>query len=213
VGVRALVEDVTDAAFRFAGDVVVYAICVVLALPKQILLAGGFEVDPTTRASDWTPQSGAGTSSIADAMVRSVTNPILLVLIGVNPPKHLANNASYRSHVLQGRVEVGRWNPATVQQIATASHPCCKSVRPTLIDDGSWTSNALHTDGLSRVRCSLGPKLGSERISNRRYHHALSKAERALLSRRVHVRGEQANCLSQEVVRVPEILCTINDCP
>jgi len=104
---RALLNDVTDAAFDFARGAVgkdagadaaggvVHAVRVVLSLPKQILLAGGFEVELTTHASEWTPRSesesgsGADTSPKAGAIVR-VVNLILPVLIGVNPPERLA---------------------------------------------------------------------------------------------------------------------------
>jgi dihydroneopterin aldolase len=147
---RALVEDVTDAAFGFARDAVgrdadavggvVHAVRVVLSLPKQILLAGGFEVELIMRASDWTPPSGApNTSSKAGAIVR-VTDPVLPVLIGVNPPERLAKQRlvtdltffeAARTSVEGGEVDY----PAIVRQIATASHSCPKVVRPTLIDD------------------------------------------------------------------------------
>ncbi|KAF8428468.1 tetrahydrobiopterin biosynthesis enzymes-like protein [Boletus edulis BED1] len=93
---RALVEDVTDAVFAFARDSgaevggVVHAVCVILSLPKQILLAEGFEVELTTRASDWTAQStGSDRGSRPGAIVR-VTDLVLPVLIGVNPPERLA---------------------------------------------------------------------------------------------------------------------------
>jgi dihydroneopterin aldolase len=147
---RALVEDVTDAAFGFARDAVgrdadavgevVHAVRVVLSLPKQILLAGGFEVELTTRGLDRTPQSGApNPSSKAGAIVR-VTDLILPVLIGVNPPERLAKQRlvtdltffeAARTSVEGGEVDYA----AIVQQIATASHSCLKVVRPTLIDD------------------------------------------------------------------------------
>jgi dihydroneopterin aldolase len=141
---RALVEDVTDAAFAFARDAVgrdldavggvVHAVRVVLSLPKQILLARGFEVEFTTRAS-----GALNTSSKPGAIVR-VTDLILPILIGVNPPERLAKQRlvtdltffeAARTSVEGGEVDY----PAIVRQIATASHSCPKVVRPTLIDD------------------------------------------------------------------------------
>jgi len=103
---------------------VVHAVRVVLSLPKQILLAGGFEVELIMRASDWTPPSGApNTSSKAGAIVR-VTDPVLPVLIGVNPPERLAKQRlvtdltffeAARTSVEGGEVDY----PAIVRQIAT----------------------------------------------------------------------------------------------
>ncbi|KAI9457510.1 tetrahydrobiopterin biosynthesis enzymes-like protein [Boletus coccyginus] len=136
---RALLNDVTDAAFEFAKEVVgkdadavgsgiVHAVRLVLSVPKQILLAGGFEVELTTYASDLTPRSGSGadtTSPRAGAIIR-VVNLILPVLIGVNPPERLAKQRvvtdltffeAARTCVEGEEVDY----PATVQQIATAS--------------------------------------------------------------------------------------------
>ncbi|KAH0834219.1 hypothetical protein J3R83DRAFT_11532 [Lanmaoa asiatica] len=116
---RALVEDVTDAAFVFVrdavggkrnvvgnedgdGEVVIRAVHVVLELPKQILLAGGFEIELITRASDWVLRSAGSRSEKPGAIVR-VTNLIFPVLIGVNPPERLRQTTRhYPSHFLRG---------------------------------------------------------------------------------------------------------------
>lgn len=157
---RALVEDVTDAAFEFVRDAMgragqtrgameamIHAVRVVLELPKQILLARGFEIDLVTRASDWLSRSargsgsglGSGSGSTAGAVVR-VRDLVLPVLIGVNPPERLA-----KQHVIthltffeaphtnitdvpgpegapapEAMMEIDY--PSIVQQIATASH-------------------------------------------------------------------------------------------
>lgn len=123
---RALLIDVTDAALTFVSaagrDAAVHAVRVVVRLPKQILLAGGFEVELSTCAS-------AGLGSTPGTIVR-VTDLILPVLIGVNPPERLAKQrvithltfveASSREAGPEGeRVEMDY--PAIVQQIVTAS--------------------------------------------------------------------------------------------
>lgn len=154
----ALIEDVTDAAFSFVREAVVVAarggsdskgaeavggvvqaVRVVLALPKQILLASGFEVELTTLASDWIARSvGSGTGSRAGAIVR-VTDLILPVIIGVNPPERLAKqrvvtNLVFLETACNTDSEGGDVDyPAVIQQIATASHPCF--LRRTLSDN------------------------------------------------------------------------------
>ena len=130
----ALVEDVTDAAFGFARDAVgrdgdavggvVHAVRVVLSLQKQILLAGNFEVELTTRASDWMRAPSA--ISKAGAIVR-VTDLILPVLIGVNPPERLDKQRVVTDLTFFEAAHTGAEGgevdySAIVQQIATASH-------------------------------------------------------------------------------------------
>jgi hypothetical protein len=61
---------------------VAHAVRVAFSLPKQILLAGGFEVELTTRAS-----GAPSTNSKAGEIVR-VTDLILPVLIGVATASH-----------------------------------------------------------------------------------------------------------------------------
>lgn len=133
---RALLEDVADAAFGFVSDViggdanadavetVVPSVRAVLSLPKQILLAEGFEVELTTHAVEWALQSTGGKQRSA-AIVR-VTNLSLPVLIGVNPPERLAKQRvvtdltffeAPRTSAEGGEVDY----PAIIQQIATAS--------------------------------------------------------------------------------------------
>lgn len=140
---RALVEDVTDAAFQFAWDAVgkevdadavgrvVHAVRVVLGVPKQILLTGNFEVELTTRTSDWISQSRTATGCKGSAIVR-VTDLIFPVVIGVNPPERLSKQrvitdltffeATRSGADVDGKVEgVVVDYPAIVQQIATVS--------------------------------------------------------------------------------------------
>lgn len=149
---RALADDVTDAAFEFVRDVitvpgpvgsaahsqatavaeVIHAVRIVLELPKQILLASGFEIELVTRASDWLLRS---TSTTGAAIVR-VKNLILPVLIGVNPPERLAKQRVI-THLtffesVRPSTDVPEDSPkeidypSIVQQIVTASR-CLKS--------------------------------------------------------------------------------------
>ena len=132
---RALINDVTAAAFQFAADAVskdgdgngagevAHAVRVVLELPKQIPLAGGFEVELTTRMLDWR-------SRAPGAIVR-VTDLILSVFIGVNPPERLSKQrvVTYLTFFeaecasTSKSVEVQEIDyPSIVKQIATASH-------------------------------------------------------------------------------------------
>ena len=149
---RALVDDVTDAAFGFVKDTVgkdgngpeevAHAVRVVLELPKQMLLAGGFEVELTTRASDWTSAgvasretgSDSGTEWRGPGAIVRVTDLTLPVLIGVNPPERLAKQRVV-THLTfyetartgsSGKVGVEEIDyPAIVQQITTASRDPC----------------------------------------------------------------------------------------
>jgi hypothetical protein len=101
------------------------------------------------RASHWTPrESGTDMSSKGGAIVY-VTDMILPVLIGVNPPQRLAKQRTMSSPVSRslrppvpapsGEVDCSE----IVQQIVTASHSP-QFVRPTRIDDRPRhrTSNA-----------------------------------------------------------------------
>lgn len=170
---RALLNDVTEAAFEFAkeavgedvdavGSRIVHAVRLVLSVPKQILLAGWFEVELTTYASDWTSRSGSGaddTRPRTGAIVR-VVNLILPVLIGVNPPERLAKQRvvtdltffeAARTSVEGGEVDY----PAIVQQIATASPLVLRPTGSLLTTGGTFsrhrTSNAL---AISRLKNS-----------------------------------------------------------
>ena len=129
---RDLLDDMTDAAFRFAMDAtakgdsnvgeVVHAVRVVVQLPKQILLAAGFSVELTTRASDWLGKH-LETGSSAPAAVVRVTDLTLAVLIGVNPPERLAKQrvvthlTFFEAARIVGAKEIDY--PAIVQQVAT----------------------------------------------------------------------------------------------
>lgn len=143
--VRALLEDATDAAFAFARDAVgtpprdgvvaqaevVRAVRVVVQLPKQILLAGSFEVELVTpgHCVSGTVVAGSGTvaaGSKAGAIIR-VTNLTLPILIGVNPPERLAKQrvVTHLTFFEAGPTEVEQESeidyPAIIQQIVMAS--------------------------------------------------------------------------------------------
>ncbi|KAF8554064.1 hypothetical protein OG21DRAFT_1509385 [Imleria badia] len=125
---RALLEDVTDATFEFAERVVgasavrevVPAVRAALSLPKQILLAGDFQIELTTDCLEWVSLS-LGARARSGAIVR-VMNLILPVLIGVNPPERLAKQrvvtelTFFEAASISPDGEVDY--PAIVQQIA-----------------------------------------------------------------------------------------------
>jgi len=186
--VRALLEDATDAAFIFAREAVgtpsqdgpgvgvaqaevVRAVRVVVQLPKQILLAGSFEVELITPASDWVSGrvvagSGtvAGARSKAGAIIR-VTNLTLPVLVGVNPPERLAKQrvVTHLTFFEAGPIEVERTGeqeslcdyPAIIQQIVTdvesSSYLTLEKLVYEIIKTAYHTSDASQPGG-SRIQ-------------------------------------------------------------
>ncbi|KAL4061740.1 Dihydroneopterin aldolase-domain-containing protein [Scleroderma yunnanense] len=95
VGVHALIEDVTRAAFELAGESA-DVVRVVVDLPKQILLASGFTVEVTTPrlgAADTSETGGTGETArnlVTPPAIVRIKDLVLPVLIGVNPPERLA---------------------------------------------------------------------------------------------------------------------------
>ncbi|KAG8215356.1 tetrahydrobiopterin biosynthesis enzymes-like protein [Butyriboletus roseoflavus] len=148
---RALINDVTDAAFAFvrdAPDEVIHAVRVVLQLPKQILLAEGFEVELTTRASDWAPPSG-GSGSTAGAIVR-VTDLVLPVLVGVNPPERLA-----KQRVITHLTFSEASSRTSIEVIETSTHLTLEKLVYDILHTAyraSDAQNAFRMDAIT-VRC------------------------------------------------------------
>ncbi|KAG2078654.1 hypothetical protein BDR04DRAFT_998605, partial [Suillus decipiens] len=103
--VRTLVHEVTQKAFALARENV-DAVCVVFSLPKQILLANGFEVEVIT------PK---GKDSLQQAAKVSVKDLVMLMLIGVErlaKQKVITNITLYEK---SGMHQVGY--PAIIKQI------------------------------------------------------------------------------------------------
>ncbi|KIK93312.1 hypothetical protein PAXRUDRAFT_829093 [Paxillus rubicundulus Ve08.2h10] len=95
--VHALVDDATEVAFELAGAPA-DAIRVVVQLPKQILLADGFDVEVTT------PKGGAARDGRTVVRVKGLVLP---VLIGVNPPERLAKQRVLTNITFFERAGVG----------------------------------------------------------------------------------------------------------
>ncbi|KAG1873942.1 hypothetical protein F4604DRAFT_1925514 [Suillus subluteus] len=81
VDVHELVHEITKKVFALAGENVTDAVCVVVGLLKQILLANNFEVEVITHR---------GKNSLKQAERVSVEDLVMPVPIGVNPAEHLA---------------------------------------------------------------------------------------------------------------------------
>ena len=88
-GARALIEDVTKAAFELAGERA-DAVRVVVDLPKQVLLASGFSVEVTTSRTVEAGTSEADVPAAFPTAIVRIKDLDLPVLIGVNPPERLA---------------------------------------------------------------------------------------------------------------------------